>query len=124
MATLLSASPSGFLLDLTRHPAGLLVAQASIILKPVREGVIEMTSECQKKWRSNREYQLERKRLARQYIFQILDEIEAGAGYRPSYGFPFYLLAGGINKTLDGLESLVDKAVLKALTKLKDHNKS
>ena len=83
-----------------------------------------MKSKNQKKRLSNREYQLERKRLARQYIFQILDEIEAGAGYRPSYGFPFDLLAGGINKTLDGLENLADKVALKALTKLKDHNKS
>ena len=73
---------------------------------------------------SNREYQLERKRLARQYIFQILEEVEASAGYRPSYGFPFDLLAGGINKSLDGLENLADKVALKMLTKLKDHSKS
>jgi hypothetical protein len=112
------------ILDLGRHPAGLFVAQASIILKPVGKGVIRKMSNYPKKGLSNQEYQMERKRLARQYIFQILDEIEAGAGYRPSYGFPFDLLAGGINKTLDGFESLVDKAVLKALTKLKDHNKS
>ena len=77
-----------------------------------------------KKWLSNREYQRERKRLTRQYIFQILDEIEAGAGYRPSYGFPFDILAGGINKSLNSLESLADKVALKMLTKLKDHNKS
>ena len=72
---------------------------------------------------NNREYQLERKRLARQYIFQILEEIEVSAGYRPSCGFPFDLLAGGINKSLDGLENLADKVALKLLTKLKDHNK-
>ena len=83
-----------------------------------------MKSKNQKKRLSNREYQLERKRLARQYLYQILDEIEASARYRPSYGFPFDLLAGGINKTLDGLESLADKFALKALTKLKDHIKS
>lgn len=83
-----------------------------------------MKSNYQKKWMSNREYQLERKRLARKYIFEILEEIEVSAGYRSSYGFPFDLLAGGINKTLDGLEGLAGKVALKVLTKLKDHNKS
>jgi hypothetical protein len=80
-----------------------------------------MNSKHQKKWPNNREYKLERKRLARQYIFEALAELE---GVPRSYGFPFDLLASGINKTLDGFEGLVDRAVLTALTKLKDHNKS
>lgn len=77
-----------------------------------------MNSQHQKKWLNNQEYQLERKRLARQYIFEALAELE---GYPRSYGFPFDLLASGIGKMLDGFEGLVDKAVLKALTRLKDH---
>jgi hypothetical protein len=80
-----------------------------------------MTSKPQIKRLSNREFQLERKRLARQYIFEALAELE---GYPRSYGFPFDLLANGIGKTLDGLEGLADKVALKALTKLKDHSKS
>jgi hypothetical protein len=79
-----------------------------------------MTSKPQIKRLSNREFQLERKRLARQYIFEALAELE---GYPRSYGFPFDLLANGIGKTLDGFEGLADKTVLKALTKLKDHSK-
>ena len=75
-----------------------------------------------KKWLSNQEYQLERKRLARQYIFEALAELE---GYPRSYGFPFDLLANGIGKTLDGLEGLADKVAhkitLKVLAKLKDY---
>ena len=80
-----------------------------------------MTSIPQKKRLSNREYQLERKRLTRQYIFEALAEFE---GYPRSYGFPFSHLANGIGKTLDGLEGLADKVALKALTKLKDHSQS
>ena len=80
-----------------------------------------MKSKQQKKWLTNREYQLERKRLARQYIFEVLAELER---YPRGYGFPFDMLASGINKTLDGFEGLVDKAVLKGLTKLKDHKKA
>ena len=80
-----------------------------------------MKSIPQKKRLSNQEYQLERKRLARQYILEALAELE---GYPRSYGFPFDILANGIGKTLDGLEGLADKVALKALTKLKDHNQS
>jgi hypothetical protein len=90
-------------------------------LKPERKGVINLTTNSEKYRLSNREYQLERKRLARKYIFEALAEFE---GYPRSYGFPFDLLANGISKTLDGLEGLANKVAIKALTKLKDHNKS
>jgi hypothetical protein len=76
-----------------------------------------------KKWLSNREYQRERKRLTRRYIFEALAELEGCPGYQRGYGFPFDMLASGIGNTLDGFEGLVDKTVLKALTKLKDHKK-
>jgi hypothetical protein len=83
-----------------------------------------MKSKPQKKWLSNQEYQRERKRLTRRYIFEALAELEEYPGYQRGYGFPFDMLANGIGKSLDGLESVADKIALKMLTKLKDHNKS
>jgi hypothetical protein len=79
-----------------------------------------MKSKPQKKKLSNQKYQQERKRLALHHIIETLTEIER---YPRSYGFPMDLLAFGIGKTLDRLEGLADKFALKALTKLKDHNK-
>ena len=83
-----------------------------------------MNSKSPKKWLSNQEYQIMRRR--RQLIedlYNVLEELEGRPVRQPDYGFPFSLLASGINKTLDGVEGMVDKAVLKALTKLKKHKK-
>ena len=81
-----------------------------------------MTSKRQKKWLSNQEYQIMlRKRMVIEDLYAILAELEGRPTHRRGYGFPFDLMAGGINKGLDAFESGVDKVVLKALTKLKKH---
>ena len=75
-----------------------------------------------RKWLSNQEYQtILRKRQVIEEFYNFLEEIDGRPIRRPKYGFPFDLMAGGINKGLNAFESGVDKVVLKALTKLKKH---
>ena len=62
-----------------------------------------------------------RKRQVIEGIYAVLEEIDGRPIRRPKYGFPFDLMASGINRGLNVFESGVDKVVLKALTKLKKH---
>lgn len=66
---------------------------------------------------------MRRRRQLIEDLYNVLEELEGRPIHPPDYGFPFSLLASGINKTLDGVESVVDKAVLKALKKLKNHKR-
>lgn len=101
------------------------LCRQALFRKPVRKGVIIMVTNRQKKWLNNQEYQiLRQKRQLTENLYAILEELEGRPIRHPHRSFPFNFLVGGISKILDSIESMVDKAVLKALTKIKDHSKS
>jgi hypothetical protein len=83
-----------------------------------------MTSKHRKKWLSDQQYQINlQRRVLIDHLYQMLEELEGRSIPRRGYGFPFSVMASGINKGLDAFESLVDKGVLKALKKLKNHDR-
>ena len=84
-----------------------------------------MKSKRQRKWLRNQEDQINlQRRILIDHLYKMLEELEGRSIPRNGYGFPFSMLVSGINKGLDAFESLVDRGVLKALQKLRNHNKS
>ena len=84
-----------------------------------------MTSKRQRKWLSNQESQIKtQRRILIDHLYKMLEELEGRSIPRNGYGFPFSMLASGVNKGLESFVSLVDRGVLKALQKLRNHNKS
>ena len=74
-----------------------------------------MASNHQRKWLKNQDYQINlQRRILIDHLYKMLEELEGRSIPRRGYGFPFSMLASGINKGLDVFESLVDRGVLKA----------
>jgi len=66
-----------------------------------------MKSKRQRKWLRNQEYQINlQRRILIDHLYKMLEELEGRSIPRSGYGFPFSMLASGVNKGLNVFESL------------------